>query len=535
MCISDVFRRAALLALCLLALISVPALADDIRLAPGDIIGVTVLDHPDFGSTTQIMADGTVILPVVGQVKLAGLTLQQGILKLKSKDGYGKLLLDPEVTLSLNAAHQENVYISGTAMRLQGSYQLRPGMGAYELVLAATGLMADVSECYAYLIRGENRERVELNLNDLMSGRPGANPLLKDRDAVIVNLKPKIIVSVAGEVATSGTFELLQETATVTKALAAARGLHGDPKGLLMKLSRGTTVLPIDLVALYQPNSTADIPLHNGDVLTVESAFITVHLAGDVTKPGDFSLRRDSTLRDLIAQAGGVTRSAKLTGVTVLHADNTQEFGALDPTGANPRLRADDRVTVPTLLVNVDVKGRVIAQGTYKFLPNVPIAEVITQAGGLADEAMLSAVQIKRATGVVETLDATKDGVMVALAEGDTVLVPQIQTSITVTGLVVKGGEYKLDPGKPLTVSQAIARAGGLTDKSDPGKVTVVRLVDGKELKIRVPLDRSLHAKKPQDDIALLPNDKITVPEAKKFGIDDVMRWVTLGAIAGVL
>ncbi len=63
------------------------------------------------------------------------------------------------------------------------------------------------------------------------------------------------------------------------------------------------------------------------------------------------------------------------------------------------------------------------------------------------------------------------------LQDGDIINVPKAQTFF-ITGQVRNAGTFVLEPG--MTVQQAIALAGGLTDRGSDRRITVTRIVNGK-------------------------------------------------------
>ena len=88
-------------------------------------------------------------------------------------------------------------------------------------------------------------------------------------------------------------------------------------------------------------------------------------------------------------------------------------------------------------------------------------------------------------------------GTDVALQDGDIINVPKAQTFF-ITGQVRNGGPYVLEPGT--TIQQAIAMAGGLSERGSDRGITVTRLVNGKSTEVRVTLEDRVQA-----------NDTITI------------------------
>lgn len=87
----------------------------------------------------------------------------------------------------------------------------------------------------------------------------------------------------------------------------------------------------------------------------------------------------------------------------------------------------------------------------------------------------------------------------VTLRDGDIINVPVAQR-FYISGYVRNPGNYVLDPG--MTVGQAIALAGGLTDRGSDRRITAKRLVNGKLTPVGMKLDDKVQ-----------PNDTIEVPQ----------------------
>jgi polysaccharide export outer membrane protein len=73
----------------------------------------------------------------------------------------------------------------------------------------------------------------------------------------------------------------------------------------------------------------------------------------------------------------------------------------------------------------------------------------------------------------------------IPLQDGDVVFVPKAQT-FYIQGYVRNGGSYVLEPGT--TVEQAIALAGGLTERGSSRGIKATRLIDGKTVEMSLNL-----------------------------------------------
>ena len=108
----------------------------DYRLAAGDVIDVQVFEEPELHAAPRIAADGTATLQLVGDVKLAGLTLKGAAAAIEAayRDGY---LVKPSVTVVVLDRKRERFTLMGQVAR-PGAYYF-PASGELTL-LDAIGL-----------------------------------------------------------------------------------------------------------------------------------------------------------------------------------------------------------------------------------------------------------------------------------------------------------------------------------------------------------------------------------------------------------
>jgi polysaccharide export outer membrane protein len=148
---------------------------------------------------------------------------------------------------------------------------------------------------------------------------------------------------------------------------------------------------------------------------------------------------------------------------------------------------------------NVFVFGQVHAPGQYPLSGNMSILQALAAAGS-PTAAAASYVVISRPAGSEPRLPTQESGggtslrltmrelqsgqmpAGFALRDGDTVTIPKAET-IFVTGQVKIPGPYVIEG--ELTVMQAIAMAGGATDKGAPNRVRIFRTVEGKQQEVK--------------------------------------------------
>ena len=136
------------LAACLLALSALPAAAE-YRIGPGDTIEVTALSIPTFKQEATVSTDGTVMVPLLGDVPAAGLTvaeLRQSLQKalpakaVRQRNSEGKesiAVLEPD-EIGVRISKYQPVYLSGDVTK-QGEHPFHPGMTVRQAIALAGG------------------------------------------------------------------------------------------------------------------------------------------------------------------------------------------------------------------------------------------------------------------------------------------------------------------------------------------------------------------------------------------------------------
>jgi polysaccharide export outer membrane protein len=102
-------------------------------LQPGDQIEVTVFRVPDASRTVVVRSDGKVSLPIVREVRAAGLTVPAFTEDLEHR--YGERLVDPDVSVSVINPREARVFVLGEVVK--------PGPIAYRTVATAAQAIAE--------------------------------------------------------------------------------------------------------------------------------------------------------------------------------------------------------------------------------------------------------------------------------------------------------------------------------------------------------------------------------------------------------
>jgi polysaccharide export outer membrane protein len=258
-------------------------------LGPEDQITVRVFaadDIPD--RPAQIANDGTVMLPMVGQVHAAGLTVDQ--LQKALVTAYKKYFKDPQVTVQVSDFRSQPVSVAGN-VNSPGVVQLRGNRNLLEVISMAGGLRADAGD--SVLITRNLSEGplpvggaftdptgkfsvAHIDIRSIMSGKdPQGNIMIKPHDVVTV---PRArMIYVLGNVGRPGGYVLTDnESMSITQAIALAGGwnttaalsgarvlratggaereqIHADLKKIMENKAPDLQMRPDDI--LYLPNS----------------------------------------------------------------------------------------------------------------------------------------------------------------------------------------------------------------------------------------------------------------------------------------
>jgi polysaccharide export outer membrane protein len=165
------------------------------------------------------------------------------------------------------------------------------------------------------------------------------------------------------------------------------------------------------------------------------------------------------------------------------------------------------------------VLGEVKKPGAYQLDPATTAVGAVTLAGGFTEKASQTQVKLTRRlpSGVEQITRLDLSGAdpkarEFFLKDGDILVIPAGNT-FYVLGEVKKPGAYQLD--QTTTAIQAIAMAGGFTDKAAPNRTKVIRaLPDGRQETIVVDLNEVIKRGRKEKDLPLAANDVIVVPES---------------------
>lgn len=311
-------------------------------LRPGDSVFLSLPGESSLNNLVQIRRNGYILLPEVGEVSVTGLTLPQATDKIKN--------LLQEVIHDLTAFElilkNRRLIISVLGyVKSPGTVDLADGATIQEAITAAEGLMPG-AQLDKLQVR---RDQQVFSFNYkyyLDSGDPSKLPQLQPLDTIFVPASPLM--------------------GNVQVDFDASSLLGGDA----------------------------------GDSL------LAIKVFGEVTNPGSFSYKKDTSIIDLLMRAGGVSRFANVAKIRILSNGapvlfNLKKYLDTGDKSTLVEVSPGDTIFVPNIedeasavLSAVHIMGEVNRPGRFDFSENMNLFDLITRAGGPNDKANIGRIKV---------------------------------------------------------------------------------------------------------------------------------------------
>jgi protein involved in polysaccharide export with SLBB domain len=248
---------------------------------------------------------------------------------------------------------------------------------------------------------------------------------------------------------------------------------------------------------------------------------IKVVLAGEVAKPGTYTLPSLATVFNALTVSGGPGVNGSFRQVQIIRNNriirrlDIYDFLLKADQKDNIALRDQDIINIPTYRVRVQLAGQVKRPAIFEVLSGETLNDVIGFAGGFTDQAYTERIKVlqienqeRRITDVVE--DDFKNYIPL---RGDQYFVDEIldriKNRVTINGAVFRPGDYELSNG--LTLSQLIAKASGVKEDAYLQRGYITRLKPDNTTE-SVSFDLQAILAKTAPDIVLKREDIIVIP-----------------------
>ena len=151
-----------------------------------DVVEVLVWKESDLSRVVTIRPDGMISLPLIGDIKASGLTVER--LKENIRKKFEKFVDNPTISIIVQEINSFKVFIHGE-VALPGVYQLKSNTTLLQVISLAGGFTEWAKrDKIAILRKTEDKEiRIPVNYDKILSGKDmSQNLLLKKRDVIIV-------------------------------------------------------------------------------------------------------------------------------------------------------------------------------------------------------------------------------------------------------------------------------------------------------------------------------------------------------------
>lgn len=257
-----------------------PVRSDDYVVGANDLLEVKVFEMQQLDRTVRVTAEGTISLPLLGQVPVAGLTARQteeAIAQLLRERNFVK---DPQVTVFVKEFVSRRAFVQGAVTR-PGIIDLLGDRTLLD-VIGEVGGLNDRADRRIFVVRPFGKpgeERIEVDAERLVyEGDPLANVAVMPGDIIIVPYRQEFVIYVNGAVSKPGAIDYRSgDLMTVLQAVTAAGGTTDRANESRVQVIRR---LPDGGKALFRVNlkkvksgKADDMTLQRNDIVVVPESF----------------------------------------------------------------------------------------------------------------------------------------------------------------------------------------------------------------------------------------------------------------------
>jgi len=250
------------------------------KIGPKDLLEIKVQEVPELaGLSVRVSEDGSITLPLVGNLKLAEMTKDEVETLIARVLMDRKLVKNPQVSVFIKEYQSQMVSLIG-AVNKAGTYQLVGRVTLLDIISQAGGFKENASDEIFVLREAEGAPTatIRIDLEDLtINGRQELNIPLQPGDVINIPVDEMVSIFVFGAVRNPGALQVKKsKKINIVQAVAQAGGLtdSGKYSGMMIKrtLPGGKEENRIvdlkDIIKGKKPN----IVLQEGDVVFVKES-----------------------------------------------------------------------------------------------------------------------------------------------------------------------------------------------------------------------------------------------------------------------
>ena len=444
----------------------------------GDVLNIQLIGQQNYNKNFVIKGSGAINLDNIGEIIIAGLSLSEASLLIKSKVNLA--LIGTEAFISLERIRDVNILVTGNAENA-GIYTLNGNSNILHAITAAGGISEYGSFREINLLR-DNKVIETLDIYDLLiDGNYNLKKRLRSGDVVFVQPR-KNIVTIDGAVKRPARYEVLNNQ-FLGDVVRYANGIKytADIQNISLERLLDGTLKTIPVVNQKQFET---ISPKDGDLIYIRDfPYRTAKISGAVKKPGSYILAAGETLDDLISKAGGFN-------------DNAYPFGAVY-LNENAKLinQKSKEILYEEFLDNIIALSQQNIGNDFNLTPIVKLTEEIKNT----DPSGRIVVDLLSIEG--NELEQTQ------VKEGDELIIPEKSNNVYVYGEISSEGSVMFVSNQD--VEYFVNKSGGFKEFADVNSIYILH-PNGES--IRYKTQRNIFESRPKSDIKVYPGSIIFVP-----------------------
>ncbi len=247
------------------------------RIGPKDLLAIQVAEVPELDVERRVSEEGTISLPSLGEVGVAGLTADPAAARLKSLLE-AKYINRATVEVAVREFRSKPISLIG-AVAQPGPLAFSGRWTLLDAITAAGGLAAGHGPKIYVLRRADNglSDQIAINADDLMlRADPRANIPIFANDLINVPPDSEVTIYCLGEVKTPGALTFrTSERLTLLTAIARAGGLsdRASSKIVIKRHDPGAAEITVNYKRIVA-GTDPDVELHAGDLIVVKESFL---------------------------------------------------------------------------------------------------------------------------------------------------------------------------------------------------------------------------------------------------------------------
>jgi len=472
-------------------------------LGPDDELIIDINGYSEDHYNLTVNADGYIKINRIGNVYVAGLTIEEAKQRIISKlsqifvglkrEGSGPSKTNLYASLSLGNIRTISVLVQGEVM-FPGTYSVSSLSRVMNVLYLAGGPNEKGTFREIQLIR-DKKVFSTIDLYDFLTSGIQKNDIsLQDQDIIKVGVYKKRI-EVKGKVKRPAIFELKENENLKTVLDEFSGGFSEDAFKDLVKITRYTN-RDRKLIDLNADFFTSFYPI-SGDLIQIEpideKRFDNkVTIIGEVFRPGDFSLDSNPTLLKLIERSGGVRENAFLDRIVIQRINADLSLSNLSVnfkdivSGKSPdvKLAREDQINVFSILdlrekYTVTIHGEInlksIKKASDNSNDNLSQDNNTSKLGSNQSNNQRKSANSSLSNNYIQDSDLAnlkdEDGEGIISSE----IADEFKSKGVGNSLINRQVKLTLPYVDKMTVEDLILKAGGLRESAATGYVEIVR------------------------------------------------------------